>query len=144
MNRHRFNAYMTIEAGLVLPLVIGVFLFLFEILVYWYDSCLLEQDLAMVAVRSASELCNKSEGRDMYIEERLSDIYREKYVLCKWNKLEAGIKHHNVFVEGAGVTGIRQKFEIESKYNIEIFDPVGFIRGVDKFTGQGNGGENGT
>ena len=41
------NAYFTVEAALIIPLVLGILVFLIFIMFYQYDRCLLEQDIGI-------------------------------------------------------------------------------------------------
>lgn len=47
------DAYFTVEASLVMPVVIGSVIFVICFLLYWYNRCLMEQDLSMIAVKAA-------------------------------------------------------------------------------------------
>jgi len=44
------NAYFTVEAALVLPVVIGAILFVIYMMLFQYDRCLLEQDIGGIAL----------------------------------------------------------------------------------------------
>ena len=44
------NAYFTVEAALVLPLVTGAILFVIYTMLFQYDRCLLEQDIGALAL----------------------------------------------------------------------------------------------
>ena len=48
------NAYMTVEACMIMPLVLMVYLFLIQYAVWAYDRCMLEFDTATVLLRSAA------------------------------------------------------------------------------------------
>jgi len=45
------KGYFTVEAALVFPLAIGIYLFLIYGMLYQYDRCLLEQDIGIMALR---------------------------------------------------------------------------------------------
>lgn len=44
------NAYFTVEAALVLPIVIAALLFVIYMMLFQYDRCLLEQDMGAIAL----------------------------------------------------------------------------------------------
>ena len=52
MKKHKgsIEAYFTVEASLVMPVVIGSVIFVICFLLYWYNRCLMEQDLSVMAV----------------------------------------------------------------------------------------------
>lgn len=47
------SGYMTVEASLVMATVLIVYLFILRIMLFQYDRCLLEQEVACMAVRYA-------------------------------------------------------------------------------------------
>ncbi len=47
------SGYMTVEACMIMPLVLMVYLFLIQYAVWAYDRCMLELDTAAVLLRSA-------------------------------------------------------------------------------------------
>lgn len=47
------NAYFTVEAALVLPIVIAALLFVIYMMLFQYDRCLLEQDMGAIALWGA-------------------------------------------------------------------------------------------
>ena len=46
------GGYFTVEASLVLPIVIASIVFIVYVLLYWYDRCLMDQDTAMLAMQA--------------------------------------------------------------------------------------------
>lgn len=48
------SGYMTVEACMIMPLVLMVYLFLIQYAVWAYDRCMLELDAATVLLRSAA------------------------------------------------------------------------------------------
>lgn len=52
--KRRAQAYFTVEASLVLPIVIASLVFTICFLLFCYNRCLMEQDVAMLSVRTAS------------------------------------------------------------------------------------------
>ena len=45
------GGYFTVEAAIVLPVVLGVYVFLITVLLVQYDRCVLEQDMASMIVK---------------------------------------------------------------------------------------------
>lgn len=48
------KAYFTVEAAGILPVVLGIYVFLIYGFFYQYDRCLLEQDVAFIAINRES------------------------------------------------------------------------------------------
>ena len=136
MRKEKSNAYMTVEAGLVLPIIIVIFIFLFAMLVFQYDRCLLEQDMAMMVLWGLTAQLDEAEDSQEQIEGKLQEIYWDKYVLWTMDELRAGVKHHRFFVSGAGETVLGKRWETKTEYDYELYDPVSFIRGTDQLIGQ--------
>lgn len=47
------EGYLTVEASLLLPFVIGVIVYVIYFQFFWYNRCLMDQETAMTAVRAA-------------------------------------------------------------------------------------------
>ncbi|MDE5893940.1 MAG: hypothetical protein K2H45_13545 [Acetatifactor sp.] len=53
-NQTGYEGFFSVEAALVLPIVLGVYLFLIVMLFLQYDRCLLEQDMASIMVKAGN------------------------------------------------------------------------------------------
>lgn len=69
MKKHKgsIEAYFTVEASLVMPVVIGSVIFVICFLLYWYNRCLMEQDLSVMAVKASQSEAKTPEelGKDL-------------------------------------------------------------------------------
>lgn len=54
MGMKKLNAYFTVEAALVFPIVLGVILFIIYLLFFQYDRCLMEQSAGVLAMRGCT------------------------------------------------------------------------------------------
>lgn len=81
------KAYFTVEAACVLPIVLGVYLFLIYGMFYQYDRCLLEQDTALMAVEYESF----PQGRDA-----------QRYLAWQQEEMDIRIGEGKVQVQSAG------------------------------------------
>lgn len=43
----KINAYLTVEAACVIPIMLGVTILIISLMIYQYDRCLLEQDVSL-------------------------------------------------------------------------------------------------
>lgn len=137
------NAYFTVEAALVLPVVIAVLLFVIYMMLFQYDRCLLEQDLGGIALWGALVDASDAEDLAQKTRERLREMYRDKYVAWKITKLDAGLDGNKFHANGAGqLTFPVPKWNIwssgnvwgtEADYSYSRMSPVTFIRLCHKF-----------
>lgn len=99
------NAYFTVEACLVLPLVmsatlLGIYLFCFQ-----YDRCLLEQDLGSLALWSSSvaeQKAGDAAEMERLIRQRTAEINQDKYVAWRMSDTEIRLEHNHIIVSGGG------------------------------------------
>lgn len=99
------NAYFTVEAALVLPLVISAMLLVTYLFCYQYDRCLLEQDMGSLALWSsstASGYVEDTEELNKLLQHHAADIYQGKYVAWKSTKVEVRLEKNQVSVSGSG------------------------------------------
>ncbi len=73
------SGYFSVEAALVLPAVLGVYLFLIVILFIQYDRCLLEQDMASMLIK-ADNYSGTPRQRLEYLQELTTLWDREQYL----------------------------------------------------------------
>ena len=76
----RVGGYFSVEAALVLPVVLGVYLFLITMLFVQYDRCLLEQDMASMLIKA----CNHS-GTSRQQLTYLQELTAAWSSICGWN-----------------------------------------------------------
>lgn len=65
------EGYMTVEASLVLPIVLGVIVFIIYFQLFWYDRCLMDQRTAMLGIR----MTRLETARQEEVESYLGDFY---------------------------------------------------------------------
>lgn len=98
----RENAYFTVEAALVLPLVIGALIFTVFLFIFQYDRCLLEQDINMLAVCAGTATAENSEALEEIIRKKASEVFMDKYAAWTMNDLQIAVKGNRVSVRGGG------------------------------------------
>lgn len=134
----RLDAYMTVEAALLFPIVMGSILFVVYMMMFQYDRCLLEQDTGAIALwGSLAEAADKAE-LEYKIQKRMSEIYRDKYVVWKFQALDASLDKNRFTVNSAGqlsfpFTGLNywgsgNTWSVQVKYGYDRLEPVAFIR----------------
>lgn len=74
----RVGAYFTVEASLVIPIVIGSIVFIICFLLYWYNRCVMEQDLAMLAVEVTQSRAESVDELEQELRTWKADYMTEK------------------------------------------------------------------
>lgn len=134
----RLDAYMTVEAALVFPVVMGSILFVIYTMLFQYDRCLLEQDTGAIALwGSLAEAADTAE-LESKIQKRMSEMYRDKYMMWRFQTLEASLDKNCFSVNGAGQLsfpfaglnywGSGNTWGVQAGYGYNRLEPVTFIR----------------
>ena len=79
LRRKSVKAYFTVEASLVMPIVIGSIIFIMGFLLFWYNRSLMEQDLSMLAVKGTQVNAEDPEQFLGELRDWQSDNFSEKY-----------------------------------------------------------------
>lgn len=95
------GAYFTVEAALVLPIVLAVILYTVYLLFFQYDRCLLEQNTGKLALRGCTLQIADGEElvRELTIQAREED---DRYIAWKQGNARIVIKGDLVSVKGSG------------------------------------------
>ena len=101
------DAYFTVEAALVLPVLMGAILFVIYILFFQYDRCLLEQDLGAMALWGSRLEESGQERLEEKVQERVRGLYKEKYMAWDFAVLEASLEK-NTFSANILLTNVRK------------------------------------
>lgn len=131
------NAYLTVEAALVLPLVFGVIFFIVYMLLFQYDRCLMEQDLGAMALWGCSVEASDEEALEKLAEERMKAMYRDKYAAWRFTELASRMERNRFTASGKAqlrfpVPGLNfwggNVWDTEVVYEYKRLSPVAFIR----------------
>lgn len=96
------KAYFTVEAALVLPLVIGALIVTVSLFLFQYDRCLLEQDINMLTVWAGTVTAESSEELEAAIRGRASELSMDKYAAWTMDELQIQVRGDLVSVKGGG------------------------------------------
>ena len=141
MYKKRKNAYMTVEASLIMPIILGGIVFTIYLGIYLYNVCAIRQAAYIAALRG-SQLRNASSSEiEVYVEQELEKLLSGQ-ILAK-NKIgkEIKVSLHKIKVEintdmkalFTGFISSKTGFwtvEIEAEAN--RVNPVDIIRNVRK------------
>lgn len=137
----RKNAYFTVEAALVLPMVLGAILFVVYLLMFQYDRCLLEQDMGELAVWISLQ---EDVGEQLVeeLEYQMGDIYWDKYLAWEMINLDAKIRADRCVVSAGGqlifpLSGWnfwndKNTWIAETEWDFQNLHPVEFVRMCNK------------
>lgn len=134
----RENAYFTVEAALVVPMVISTILFIIYMLFFQYDRCLMEQDMGALIIWGCSVESSDEEKFKESIRERIQGIYQEKYVAWEMTTLRTRLQQNNFSVEAEGKLtfpfaewnfwDVENVWGAEVSYSCQRLSPLAFIR----------------
>lgn len=145
------NAYFTVEAALVFPMVISVILFVIYMLIFQYDRCLLEQDLGAMALWGSRVETPSGVSLEDLTRQRVAAMYREKYAVWQITALDASLERNCFSVEGAGQLTFplpgwnfwsrKNVWSTEADYHYDRVSPVTFVRLCHRFLKGEEGGD---
>lgn len=132
------NAYFTVEAALIVPVVMSTMFLVIYLLLFQYNRCLLEQDLGAMAIWGSETEVSDEEIFEEKIRERIGEIYRDKYVAWEITTLNVTLQNNNFLVEGGGQLtfpfagwnfwSTNNIWETKIDYSCRRTSPVTFIR----------------
>lgn len=129
MRKRKVKAYFTVEASLVLPIVIGSIIFVICFLLYWYNRCLMEQDVSMYTIRAAqmTRLTAEDVPREMTAWRR--EYLTDKHYAWESSDLYISLKHNEIRITRTGRLLLGDRI-----WNAEVacaarrMDQAGFLR----------------
>ena len=117
------KAYFTVEAACILPMMLGVYVFLIYGMFYRYDRCLLEQDAALMVMEESETLAGRSANR---------------YLAFKWDERKVSQGFGTMTAANAGRVVVpfvnmkkwadEQGWELEATFKKWEIDPTSWIR----------------
>lgn len=140
----KIDAYFTVEASLVLPIVLAAILFVIYLLFFQYDRCLMEQNTGRLALQGCTiQLADREElVRELKNRACVED---NRYILWKTENATIVLKGDSVSVKCSGeilfpFRGMMSWsgdsiWSEECTYENNRIMPVQFIRDCRKLTG---------
>lgn len=96
------NAYFTVEAALILPLVMSAVMMEIFLLIFQYDRCVLEQDVNRMTICAAAVAGDTTEELEQKIRSRMETVSMEKYLAWSMEKFQLEMVRGRVEVDGGG------------------------------------------
>lgn len=139
------GAYFTVEAALVMPLVIACIVLVIYMWFYQYDRCLLEMDTYALAMRSAHADADNNDERLGLLQNYLDTIYWSKYAAWNVTEQNAKIEKGKIYVEQSGSLRFpfvkiafwskEDNWSTKAKAEADILNPVFTVRRVRQIKG---------
>lgn len=131
----KYEGFFSVEAALVLPTVLGVYLFVIVMLFVQYDRCLLEQDMASMMIKAGSH-AGTPQQRLEYLQELTAQWERNRYLWVEpqapyftvrgsWIRLEAA-GEYTVPILGIPA-GIGGTYRLETAYQMTAWDRAALV-----------------
>lgn len=136
---HR-NAYFTVEAALVLPIVMSAMLLEIYLFCFQYDRCLLEQDAGSLLLWSSDAIRNieETDALKKQMQIRTAEVYADKYVAWDITAMDITLDKNHIKVSGQGsltfpvppwnIWNDTNLWETEAVYKSNRQSPVFYIR----------------
>lgn len=127
------KGYFTVEAALVLPMVLWIYQLLIYIMFYQYDRCILEQDIGILAFRGTLLQEEEMEERHFHNNKILQDIqkeniYLDKYILFQQDGIRIRLDGNKVSISGEGSLKTDIPWTVKAAYENRKIHPALFIR----------------
>lgn len=139
----KVRGYFTVEAAMVLPMIMIFILWMIYLWFFQYNRCLMEQDAGVLALQGAALQSEDNEERIRQLRKIADQVYGEKYIAWESGEPELKIEKGTIYVKQKG--RIRFPFgelipgtasaEATAAYENDIISPVHFIRSYRKITG---------
>lgn len=142
--RRGIDAYFTVEAAMVLPMVLFTIVLIIYLLFFQYNRCLMEQDMGILALRGAALQAEDNEDRMRQLQEQAAGLYSEKYIAWDGGEIALRIEKGKIYAERSGQIKFpfrggsfkeNQVWTMKAAFENRIISPVSFIRSYRKISG---------
>lgn len=141
------GGYLTVEASLIMPVVLYVCIFIIYTGFFMYDRCLMKQDAYRAALRGSSVYRNSNQKVYNTAYEAMSEFAGEQYIAAEWEYEMAVQSTVQVSVKGSirmpfrGIAELvgAEEWKIQEMAESKCISPVIFIRmcrGLEREAGQ--------
>lgn len=139
------GAYFTVEAALIMPMVLGTVLLIVYLMFFQYDRCLMEQDLGALMLKGVVFQAADNEQRMKELKMQECEIDRNKYIAWEVEEAELKLERSRIYVKQRGYLqfpfrgwnfwGENSIWETEIVYENAVRSPTSIIRKYRKLTG---------
>lgn len=136
--RGKVDGYFTVEATIVLPIVLGTMVAVIYLLIFQYNRCLMEQDMGVLALRGVVMQTKDGEERLRLMKQDAEGFYKDKYIAWRSGEIKLRQEKGNLYVEWSGEMTIPfcESSSMWTSYENHIVSPVFFVRNYRKLRGE--------
>ena len=138
------KAYMTIEASLILPVIVGGIIFVLYLGIFLYNSCTIKQTAYIAALRGSQIKNVSTDEIDNYVKKQIDELLFQNILAREEVKKEVRTSIGKVTVKMSTDVNIPftdllsakiHIWEIETEGYANRVNPIEIIRGVRKING---------
>ena len=130
------DAYFTVEAAILYPIILSVILLMTYLLLFQYDRCLLEQDIGKTTVLSGSKWTLTKEQLNDYMQKKALHFDEEKYIAWENEDPLWNLEKNDVILEKTGRLrypfagmGTKEKYwSAKASFQVDRISPVFWLR----------------
>ncbi|MBE5851531.1 MAG: hypothetical protein E7299_01030 [Lachnospiraceae bacterium] len=130
---NNIQGFYTVEAAMLMPMLLLLFFFLFYIGIYQYDRCVTEQAVKQVLIRASNKEADETE-LELFLLERCHQpflAYISADIVREANEAKASFVGGIRTLLGDFGEGILPAFWlVYTEHSVDIYKPVEFIRDV--------------
>lgn len=136
------DAYFTVEAALIIPLVMAVIIFLMYMMFYQYNRCLMEQDLGVLLIKGSVWEVESAKDRVQSISANEEKRNYDKYLIWEKGVVTAVQEKGKLTVSQRGqlmfpfagwqIKGADRVWMSEAEYKSKLLSPTFFVRSCRK------------
>lgn len=127
------NAYFTVEAAMVFPVVLFVNILLIYLAFFQYDRCIMEQNAGLLALKACTVQENDKEKVMQTLRRYEVDMDGNYYVMWNPGDIEMKLERGRIRVAQSG--NLLSLWDAETCYENHRVNPVSVIRKYRKLTG---------
>lgn len=138
------SAYMTVEASLLIPVILGGIIFILYVGFYLYNFAVMKQTAYIAALRGSQIKQVSSDRIESYVEEQVDELLRQRILAKEDIKKEIKVSKGSIkvklytnikiFLEEFLPFG-KKSWEIKGEAKVDRVDPIEIIRGARKING---------
>ena len=143
MWKKRKNAYMTVEASFVFPLIFGSILFTISLALYLYNAAVLKQIATISALRGSKYMATEKEVEN-YLEAQVDQLIKERLLFVTKYQKNIQVRETKVVVTLVAKVNLpflqmpflnKEWQELEFSSQAKRINPVIIIRDVRRLYG---------
>lgn len=136
--RKEAAGYFTVEAAMVMPVVLYLVFMIMYLMFFQYNRCLMELDVGIFAMRGTLLQVGSNEDRAQQLRKQALELEEESYMGWRCQEIQWKMKNGILQVEQQGnlvFPFTKESWDAEVSYENHILSPVSFLRYYRKLVG---------